>query len=132
MKKVVAAIIVAGGLFVIVMNTEWLGNKASEWASLNPKDPRAPQVLYWTGWWADKLNDGPTAEKLFWQLYQNYPGENAMVAEGLYRIAAAREQSSARLTCLDYCKLVMEKYPSEEKWRFQAAQLYDQVINNAH
>jgi hypothetical protein len=37
--------------------------------------------------------------------------------EALYRIADIKAQVSSRLSCLEYCQIVMDSYPSEEKWR---------------
>jgi len=130
MKKLFAGIALAFVLLYVAMNTSMLSKQALDWADLHAKDPLAPKVLFWTGWWGFLLGDSENSEKLFLQLYQRYPQENAMVAEGLYHVAEMREQSTTRLSCLDFCNIIIEKYPSEEKWRFQAAKLHDQVINN--
>jgi TolA-binding protein len=101
-----------------------------EWVNAHPQDENAPKVMFWTGWWCDLMGDNENAEKIFWQLYQKYPQENAMVAEGLYHIAEIRVNGASRMSCLGFCQIILEKYSSEEKWREKASQLSEQVKNN--
>jgi hypothetical protein len=131
MKKVIGVIVLVGVVFFFSMNTGLISDKAVQWVDAHPTSEDAPKVLLRAGNWARLLGDGANAERLFMLLYQKYPQENALAAEGLYHIAEIREQGAARMSCLDFCRMVMDQYPAEEKWRTQASQLYDQVKNNA-
>jgi TolA-binding protein len=128
--KLIVVLVLVAGLFTVGLNTDFLGTKAMTWVEAHPQDANAPKVMFWTGWWCDLMGDDHNAEKLFWQLYEKYPQENALVAEGLYRIAEIKANGTARIACVEYCQLVIDKYSSEEKWRFKASQLSEQVKNN--
>jgi hypothetical protein len=125
--KLIGGILIFGVLFFLAINTSMMSTQTMNWVDANPK---APKVLFWTGWWCDLMGDKENAEKAFWQLYIRYPQENAIVAEGIYRIAEIKADGTVRLACLEYCQIVMERYSAEEKWRMKASQLYDQVKNN--
>jgi len=128
--KLIAALAVLGVLFVVALNTSFLTSKATEWVEAHPQDVDAPKVMFWVGWWSDLMGDNENAEKLFWQLYQKYPQESPLVAEGLYHIAEIRVNGASRASCLEFCQIIMDKYSSEEKWRMKASQLSEQVKNN--
>lgn len=130
MGKLIAVLGCVGVVFFLAINTSMMSDQSMKWVEAHAKEPNAPKVVFWTGWWCDVMGDDQNAEKFYWYLYQNYPSENAMVAEGLYHIAEIKADGTARSSCLEYCQLVMDKYSSEEKWRLKASQLYDQVKNN--
>lgn len=130
MGKLIAALVIIATLFLVALNTSFLCDQAMKWSNTHEKDPNAPKALFWVGWWSDLMGDDQSAQTLFWQLYQKYPEENAMVAEGLYRIAEIKANGTARVGCLEFCQIVIDKYSSEEKWRFKASQLSEQVKNN--
>ena len=130
MGKLIAAIAIVGVLFMVAMNTSFLADKSLQWVDAHSKEADAPKVMFWAGWWCDVMSDSQNAEKMYWLLYQRYPQENALVAEAMCHLAELKADGPSRITCLDYCKIVLDQYPSEEKWRFKASKLYDQVKNN--
>jgi TolA-binding protein len=128
--KLITGIIIFGVIFFVAINTQMTSDKAMAWVETHAEHPNAPKVMFWAGWWCDMMGDDDNAIKFFWNLYKRYPEQNAYVAEGLYRIADIKAQGSSRLSCLEYCQIVMDSYPSEEKWRNLASKLSEQVKNN--
>ena len=130
MGKLIAGILIFVVIFFVAMNTQMISDQTTAWVSEHGKDPSAPTALFWAGWWANILGDNQNAEKMFWTLYKQYPTDSDHVCEGLLDIADNRSQGAAKMSAVDYCNIVIQEYPSEQKWLEKAQKLKEQVKLN--
>ena len=126
-------LIVLGGssssFLAVFLNAKMLAEQAEQWVKNNPKDPHAPEVLYYAARYCDILGDNAKAQSVYWEVYQQYPENSALCAASLYYEADNKVETSAatRNYAIPILDIVLNQYSSEEEWVQKAKALRDQV-----
>jgi hypothetical protein len=129
MKKLLIGGVLIIIFFVTVLNTSMLAEQANEWVKKNPKDPHAPQVLYYTARYCDILGDNNRAQTVYWEIYQQYPENSSLCAAALYYDADNKIETSAatKLYAVPLLDIIIGQYSNEEDWVLKAKALKDEV-----
>jgi hypothetical protein len=115
--------------FVMALNTSMIADQAGQWVKKNPKDPHAPQVLFYTGRYCDILGDNNRAQLVYQSLYEQYPEDTALAAAALYYEADNKIETSAatKAYAVPLLDTIINQYANEEEWVKKAKTLRDEV-----
>jgi tetratricopeptide (TPR) repeat protein len=116
-------------LFLLALNTGLMGDQVEQWVKANPKDPHAPKVLFYAARYCDILGDNPRAQKLYQEIYEQYPENSSLCAEALFDEAANKVSTSAatKAYAVPLLDTIQNQYPNEEEWVKKAKALKDEV-----